>query len=68
MIAVRRAVVLQAPGELLSVGDLEIEGLRRQGRWKTHEDVEREQRETEDTERRRQQGVLGKLKDLVRAS
>ncbi len=37
------------------------------GKWKTHEDVEREQREIEDAERRRQ-GVLGKLKDLVRAS
>lgn len=42
-----------------------IEELRRQGKWKTHEDVEREQREAADAERRRQQGVLGKLKDLV---
>jgi hypothetical protein len=44
---------------------LEIEELRRQGKWKTHEDVEREQREAEQAERRRQQGVVGKLKELV---
>ncbi len=41
---------------------LEIEELRRQGKWKTHEDVEREQHEAY---RKSQQGVLGKLKDLV---
>jgi len=44
---------------------LEIEELRRQGKWKTHEDVQREQREAEEANRRRQQGVLGKLKDLL---
>lgn len=44
---------------------LEIEELRRQGKWKTHEDVQREMRESEEAFRRRQQGVLGKLKDLV---
>jgi hypothetical protein len=44
---------------------LEIEELRRQGKWKTHEEVEREQREAEEAERRRQQGVVGRLKDLV---
>jgi hypothetical protein len=44
---------------------LEIEELRRQGKWKTHEDVERERREVEEAERRRQAGVLGKLKGLV---
>ncbi len=44
---------------------LEIEELRRQGKWKTHEDVEREQREAEEAHRRSQQGVLEKLKDLV---
>ncbi len=44
---------------------LEIEELRRQGKWKTHEDIERGQREAEDAYRRSQQGVLGKLKDLV---
>jgi hypothetical protein len=43
---------------------LEIEELRRQGKWKTHEDIEREQREAY---RKSQQGVLGKLKDLVGA-
>ncbi len=41
---------------------LEIEDLRRQGKWKTHEDTEREQREAY---QRSQQGLLGKLKDLV---
>ncbi len=41
---------------------LEIEELRRQGKWKTHEDIEREQQEAY---RKSQQGVLGKLKDLV---
>lgn len=44
---------------------LEIEELRKQGKWKTHEDVERKQREASEAERRRQQGVLGKLKNLV---
>ncbi len=44
---------------------LEIEELRRQRKWKTHEDVEREQREAEEAQRRSQQGVLGKLKDFV---
>jgi len=44
---------------------LEIEELRKQGKWKTHEDVERDQRDVEDAERRRQHGVIGKLKDLV---
>jgi hypothetical protein len=44
---------------------LEIEELRKLGKWKTHEDVEREMREQEEALRRRQQGVLGKLKDLV---
>ncbi len=44
---------------------LEIEELRKQGKWKTHEDVEWEQQEVEEAERRRQQGVFGKLKDLV---
>jgi hypothetical protein len=41
---------------------IEIEELRRQGKWKTHEDIEREQQEAY---RKSQQGVLGKLKDLV---
>jgi hypothetical protein len=41
---------------------LEIEELRRQGKWKTHEDIEREQQEAY---RKSQQGVLGKLRDLV---
>ncbi len=41
----------------------EIEELRKQGKWKTHEDIERQQRE--DAHRRSQQGVLGKFKDLV---
>lgn len=45
---------------------LEIEELRRQGKWKTHEDVEREHRELEEAEHRRRQGVFGKLKDVVR--
>ncbi len=44
---------------------LEIEELRRQGKWKTQDDVEREQREAEEACRRSQQGVLGNLKDLV---
>ena len=44
---------------------LEIEELRKQGKWKTHEDVEREQREAEGIYRRSQQGVLGKLKEFV---
>jgi len=44
---------------------LEIDGLRRQGKWKTHEDVEREEREAREAERWRQQGMLGKLEDLV---
>jgi len=39
--------------------------LRRPGKWKTHEDVEREMWEQEEAERRRKQGVLGKLKNLV---
>jgi hypothetical protein len=43
----------------------EIEDLRRQAKWKTPEDVEREQREAGEAERRRQQGVIGRLKDLV---
>jgi hypothetical protein len=41
---------------------IEIEELRRQGKWKTHDDVEREQQEAY---RKTQQGLLGKLKDLV---
>ncbi len=41
---------------------LEIEELRKQGKWKTHEEIEREQ---QDAYRKSQQGVLGKLKDLV---
>ncbi len=41
---------------------LEIQDLRRQGKWKTHEEVERELREAY---RKSQQGVFGKLKDLV---
>ena len=43
----------------------EIEELREQGKWKTHEDVEREQRAAEEANRRSEQGLLGKLKDLV---
>jgi hypothetical protein len=35
---------------------------RKQGKWKTHEEIEREQQEAY---RKSQQGVLGKLKDLV---
>lgn len=41
---------------------LEIEELRRQGKWKTREDEEREQQEAG---RRSGQGVLGKLKNYV---
>lgn len=43
----------------------EIEELCKQGKWKTHEDVEREMREADEAARRRQQGMLGKLEDLV---
>jgi len=41
---------------------LEIEELRKQGKWKTHEEIEREQQEAY---HKSKQSVLGKLKDLV---
>jgi hypothetical protein len=44
---------------------LEIEELRSQGKWKSHEEDLREQREADEAQRRKQRGVLGKLKDFV---
>jgi hypothetical protein len=59
----REAAAARAAGQ--EKRRLEIEELRKQGKWKTHEEIERELRQVEEAERRRQAGVLGKLKGLV---
>jgi len=59
----RKAAAAQAAAQ--EKRRVEIEEMRRQGKWKTHEDIEREQREAENARGRRELGVLGKLKNLV---
>ena len=43
----------------------EIEELRRQGKHRTHEEIEADMRRSDEALRRQQMGVFGKFKDLV---